>query len=258
MDRIHFRTKINDSVQIGDLLYQTVLVNGQATTGPVEVGIIRDIGPLNGPNPRTWVEVDDGDAPTGFIGANQEWVDNGTFDTILAPWSVPVGMTGDHIWDSGRLFLQDVGNLAESGATSQFGITTVIGEEYTFSFSYVVERGVLGYLVRADDWSHFESDTQFAGEDGVVEHTFIATDTNYVISFQGTFPYVINPTDAYIDNVSLINTESNMDILFSFRKNNQSNISTLVGYFGEVTLTQNSPDKRELFAIGSEIFVSSK
>ena len=46
--------------------------------------------------------------------------------------------------------------------------------------------------------------------------------------------------------------------LFMFRKDGQSNISTLVGYFAEVNLIQNATDRRELFGIGSEIFVSSK
>tara|TARA_R100000781_G_scaffold114374_2_gene85013 strand:- start:181 stop:552 length:372 start_codon:yes stop_codon:yes gene_type:complete len=46
--------------------------------------------------------------------------------------------------------------------------------------------------------------------------------------------------------------------LFMFRKNGQSNISTLVGYFAEIELTLNATDRRELFGIGSEIFVSSK
>ena len=40
--------------------------------------------------------------------------------------------------------------------------------------------------------------------------------------------------------------------------NAQANVSTLVGYFAEVNLVQNATDRRELFGIGSEIFVSSK
>ena len=46
--------------------------------------------------------------------------------------------------------------------------------------------------------------------------------------------------------------------LFMFRKDGQANVSTLVGYFAEVNLVQNATDRRELFGIGSEIFVSSK
>jgi hypothetical protein len=48
--------------------------------------------------------------------------------------------------------------------------------------------------------------------------------------------------------------------LFMFRKDGQSNISTLVGYFAEITFEGigNNFEDRELFGIGSEIFVSSK
>ena len=46
--------------------------------------------------------------------------------------------------------------------------------------------------------------------------------------------------------------------LFMFRKDGQANISTLVGYFAEINLTQNATDRRELFGIGSEVFISSK
>jgi hypothetical protein len=48
--------------------------------------------------------------------------------------------------------------------------------------------------------------------------------------------------------------------LFMFRKDGNSNISTLVGYFAEITLTETGDNfsNKELFGIGSEIFVSSK
>ena len=43
-----------------------------------------------------------------------------------------------------------------------------------------------------------------------------------------------------------------------FHKNNQANISTLVGYFADVTMVNNNTERAELFSIGSEVFVSSK
>jgi|TARA_R110000824_G_scaffold131067_7_gene292976 hypothetical protein len=46
--------------------------------------------------------------------------------------------------------------------------------------------------------------------------------------------------------------------LFMFRKNNEVNISTLVGYFAEVELSSSNTGRSELYNIGSEIFVSSK
>jgi len=46
--------------------------------------------------------------------------------------------------------------------------------------------------------------------------------------------------------------------IWMFRKHNSINVSTLVGYFGEVKMTLGNDGKSELFSIGSEIFVSSK
>tara|TARA_R100001369_G_scaffold87316_1_gene122710 strand:- start:2247 stop:2630 length:384 start_codon:yes stop_codon:yes gene_type:complete len=46
--------------------------------------------------------------------------------------------------------------------------------------------------------------------------------------------------------------------LFMFRKNNQANISTLVGYFARVDISSGVSGKTELHSVGSEIFVSSK
>jgi len=46
--------------------------------------------------------------------------------------------------------------------------------------------------------------------------------------------------------------------LLMFRKTNQANVSTLVGYFAEVTMSGNSANELELFNVGSEVFVSSK
>lgn len=60
-------------------------------------------------------------------------------------------------------------------------------------------------------------------------------------------------------NLTAVNIEGGaIPPLFMFRKNGQANISTLVGYFAEVNLVQSATDRRELFGIGSEIFVSSK
>ena len=46
--------------------------------------------------------------------------------------------------------------------------------------------------------------------------------------------------------------------VFLFRKNNQVNVSTLVGYFANVLLSNDSINQSELFSVGSEIFASSK
>ena len=42
------------------------------------------------------------------------------------------------------------------------------------------------------------------------------------------------------------------------RKNNKVNLTSLKGYFAEAKLTNNSKEKAELFAVGSEVSQSSK
>ena len=46
--------------------------------------------------------------------------------------------------------------------------------------------------------------------------------------------------------------------IFMFRKNNQVNVSTLVGYFANVLMSNSSTNEVELFSVGSEVFISSK
>ena len=48
------------------------------------------------------------------------------------------------------------------------------------------------------------------------------------------------------------------DTFFMFQKPVEENVSSLKGYYAEATFTNNSTIKQELFAVGSEITVSSK
>lgn len=48
------------------------------------------------------------------------------------------------------------------------------------------------------------------------------------------------------------------DVFIMFSKDNRANTSSLVGYYAEVSLENNSKNKIELFAVGSEISISSK
>ena len=47
------------------------------------------------------------------------------------------------------------------------------------------------------------------------------------------------------------------DFIF-FSKDNAANVSSLVGYYADVTLENNSTSKAELFSVGSEFSESSK
>ena len=48
------------------------------------------------------------------------------------------------------------------------------------------------------------------------------------------------------------------DTFFMFRKPVEENVSSLKGYYAEATFTNSSNTKQELFAVGSEITISSK
>ncbi len=67
--------------------------------------------------------------------------------------------------------------------------------------------------------------------------------TTNVIVCDTTLPYPQQPTTSSF-------------ILFS--KNNEANLSTVLGYYGEVKFKNSSTIKSELFSIGTDMFVSSK
>jgi len=60
-----------------------------------------------------------------------------------------------------------------------------------------------------------------------------------------------------VQNNINVNTPVSNDFLM-FSKNKLVNNTSLVGYYAEVTLTNNSTEKAELFSLGSEITISSK
>jgi hypothetical protein len=65
----------------------------------------------------------------------------------------------------------------------------------------------------------------------------------------------IGPETITIDNPS--NTPSPNDFVM-FRKNENVNNTSLIGYYAEVKLRNDSPEEAELFALSSEIVESSK
>jgi len=67
--------------------------------------------------------------------------------------------------------------------------------------------------------------------------------TTNVIVCDTTLPYPQQPTTSSF-------------ILFS--KNNEANLSTVLGYYGEVKFKNSSTIKSELFSVGSDYFESSK
>ena len=62
---------------------------------------------------------------------------------------------------------------------------------------------------------------------------------------------------SFIKVDSITNTPSEDDFIM-FQKNTTVNDTSLLGYYAEIQLKNNSVDKAELFSLGSEVGVSSK
>jgi hypothetical protein len=99
-----------------------------------------------------------------------------------------------------------------------------------------LQIGDIAYYVKDDDTStsitSFTDSITYIGEITNVKNDYIIIDS----------PSVTPPDDAFI----------------MFSKNKIVNNTSLLGYFAEVTLSNNSTEKAELFSLGSEITLSSK
>jgi flagellar basal body rod protein FlgF len=72
----------------------------------------------------------------------------------------------------------------------------------------------------------------------------------------------IGPVQTIADNYIVCNANGNLSGLTQtsyifFGKDNSKNTSGVIGYYAEVSLSNNSKDHAELFAVNSEIFISS-
>ena len=72
----------------------------------------------------------------------------------------------------------------------------------------------------------------------------------------------IGPVQTIADNYIVCNATGNLSGLTQnsyifFGKDNSKNTSGIIGYYAEVNLNNSSKDHAELFAVNSEIFISS-
>jgi len=76
-----------------------------------------------------------------------------------------------------------------------------------------------------------------------------------VVSIGGTYlePAIIIKNDTISFSPAITSST-----FISFRKNNKANLTSLKGYYAEAKFENNSKEKAELFAVGSEIVQSSK
>ena len=99
-----------------------------------------------------------------------------------------------------------------------------------------LQIGDVAYYVKEEDTStsitSFTDSITYIGEITDVKNNYIIIDS----------PSVTPPDDAFV----------------MFSKNKIVNNTSLLGYFAEVTLSNDSTEKAELFSLGSEITLSSK
>ena len=75
----------------------------------------------------------------------------------------------------------------------------------------------------------------------------------------GIVEEIIDQSNQIIINNNFSNQLPNLDNIFvMFSKDNRANTSSLVGYYAEVSLENDSKEKIELFSVNSEIAQSSK
>jgi hypothetical protein len=89
-------------------------------------------------------------------------------------------------------------------------------------------------------------------------NTVISTDVEFV----GKIVEIINGNTIKVEIEDQVVFDyiqnSGLNLYFSFSKDNSVNLSSLKGYYAEVSFTNNSTEKAELFSVGAEIQQSSK
>ena len=81
-----------------------------------------------------------------------------------------------------------------------------------------------------------------------------------ITSFTDSIIYIGEITNVKNDYITIASPSATPpdDAFVMFSKNKIVNNASLLGYFAEVTLSNDSTEKAELFSLGSEITLSSK
>jgi len=85
------------------------------------------------------------------------------------------------------------------------------------------------------------------------------TSTQSEITEIGPIASINNATKTIVCTTSLsFANKPTTSSFILFGKNNKVNLSTVLGYFGEIKLKNSSTIKSELFSVGTDMFISSK
>ena len=132
--------------------------------------------------------------------------------------------------------------------------------EYNIRFSNKVNKSlqVNDYVYAISAGAEVVSSTDLVGRVSEVKNANFIVDTEELIQDTNG----VNPGEEnYIETKQAITGANKVPLagdFIMFRKDNRVNNCSLKGYYAEVTLTNTSTSKKELFSLGSEITESSK
>ena len=250
-DKITFSKKINDSVQVGDELWYSDIISGVASS-PTLIGVITEIGEkhievggeINGVAQTL-------NTPVPFVAGSGEFIINSEFDDS-SNWNEGAGwnITGGQAEHTGV-----TAGFLDGSLTSNF----IEGETYKIEMDVISNTGDIllanvGPYTYGTGYANVEVviDTTVTPNKGTAEWTQNDINLDKIRIYKGA------NKDCVIDNVSIIDPSTAQTLFFMFRKPVGENVSSLKGYYAEATFTNSSPNKQELFAVGSEVTMSSK
>jgi len=199
----------------------------------------------------------------GVSGGDFGYIDNVKIEEVLPANDWYVTGSGWDIIGAGKAI--KISGTAD-WLNQDLDTSLVEGEEYTLTMDIVGGSPATGDIKIANTTTG-GADVDVVVDAGVGTATWIqgSTNLNKIRIWQ-------NATgDAEIDNVTLHMTSFDFsaalggvppdELYFMFQKpehNNYTNVSSLKGYFAETEFSNSSSEKQELFAVGSEVTISSK
>ena len=95
-------------------------------------------------------------------------------------------------------------------------------------------------------------------DDSLYESIVTPAGTGETFDIAGAPQYIGPITEIGVDYIKTSGTPTSTGGFYTFLKDNSINSSSVIGEWAEVTIKNNSTKKAEIFALSSEIAVSSK
>ena len=115
----------------------------------------------------------------------------------------------------------------------------------------------LNTSVQVGDTAYYCATTQVAGGASFNSGNFDTAASNAIVEI-GIVTVVNNPGKFITCDISTQAPSPAVGSYIFFSKDNQANVSGLLGYYGSFKFKNNSTAEAELFSVGAEVFESSK